>query len=54
MPATVLSKFGGEESAYWYWWLDPDAVAVLKDARANNLAVPPQPAVVVFDDVFTP
>jgi len=54
MPATVLSKFGGEESAYWYWWLDPDAVAVLKDARANNLAVPPQPAVVVFDDVFSP
>ncbi|MFO7494409.1 MAG: extracellular solute-binding protein [Desulfobacterales bacterium] len=54
MPATVLSKFGGEEGAYWYWWLDPDAVAVLKDAMAHDLAVPPQPAVVVFDDVFTP
>jgi microcin C transport system substrate-binding protein len=52
MPATVLSKFGGEQSAYWYWWLDQDAVEVLEDAVANDLGVPPQPPVVDFDDIF--
>lgn len=54
MPPTVLSKFGGEQSAYWYWWQDPDAVAVLEDAMADNLGVPPQPPAVYFDDIFKP
>jgi microcin C transport system substrate-binding protein len=43
-PTTVLDKYNGENSAYWYWWYDADAAADLKEAMKNNLALPPHPA----------
>jgi microcin C transport system substrate-binding protein len=52
MPETVLSKFGDESSAVWYWWLDPDAEAALGDAVKMKLPLPPKPAAVKFDEVF--
>lgn len=51
-PETVLSKFGDETSAYWYWWIDEDAQADLEDALQNNLPLPPKDAAVHFDDLF--
>lgn len=52
MPETVLSKFGDESSAIWYWWLDPDAEAALEDAVRMKQTLPPKPASVRFGDVF--
>ena len=51
-PETVLSKYGDETSAYWYWWIDEDSKADLDDAMQNNLPLPPQEATVRFDDYF--
>lgn len=50
-PATVLSKFGGEESAYGYWWFDPDSAADLRDAMAAGEFLPGRPPQVDFDRV---
>ena len=52
MPSTVLSKFGDERAAYWYWWHDEDSAADLADARANGDPLPAPAPVVRFDDVF--
>ncbi|MFZ2631830.1 MAG: extracellular solute-binding protein [Desulfosalsimonadaceae bacterium] len=52
MPDTVLSKYGDESSAIWYWWLDPDAEAALQDAVKMKQPLPPKPASVKFDEVF--
>ncbi len=52
LPKTVLSKYGDESSAYWYWWVDEDSVADLKDAEASKNALPAKPDAVVFDDLF--
>jgi len=52
MPPTVLSKYGGESSAYWYWWADADSAAELKDAMELGLPMPPAPATVHFDETF--
>jgi microcin C transport system substrate-binding protein len=54
MPPTVLSKYGNEASALVYWWLDPDARSLLKDAQKHHTPLPPQPAEVHFDKVFKP
>ena len=51
-PATVLSKFGDETSAYWYWWIDADSQADLQDALQDDLPLPPKEASVRFDDIF--
>ena len=51
-PETVLSKYGDETSAYWYWWIDADSQADLQDAIKDNLPLPPKEAAVRFDDVF--
>lgn len=51
-PATVLSRYGDESSALWYWWFDPDAEAMLHDALEMNTMLPPKPAAVSFDAVF--
>ena len=51
-PETVLSKFGDESSAYWYWWIDPDSQADLADAVSTGLPLPPRPPSVDFDDIF--
>jgi microcin C transport system substrate-binding protein len=52
MPDTVLSKYGDEASAMVYWWVDPDAKALLEDARKHGTPLPPHPAEVRFDEVF--
>ena len=54
MPPTVLSKYGNEASALVYWWLDPDAQALLKDARKHHTPLPPRPAEIHFDQIFRP
>lgn len=51
-PATVLSKYGDETSAYWYWWIDPDDAAELADVMDLNLPLPPRKTAVHFDAVF--
>ncbi|MEK6196385.1 MAG: ABC transporter substrate-binding protein, partial [Deltaproteobacteria bacterium] len=51
-PATVLSKFGDETSAYWYWWIDADSQADLQDALQDDLPLPPKEASVRFEDIF--
>ena len=51
-PETVLSKYGDETSAYWYWWIDADSQADLQDAIKDNLPLPPKEAAIRFDDVF--
>jgi len=52
-PDTVLSKYGDERSAYWYWWIDEDSEADLNDAIKNKAALPPKPSSVYFDEAFT-
>jgi microcin C transport system substrate-binding protein len=51
-PDTVLSKYGGENSALWYWWADPDAEAALSDAISMNLPLPPEEMNIHFDKLF--
>lgn len=53
-PETVLSKYGDENSALWYWWADPDAAAALSDARTHNLPLAPKPTKVKFNKRFAP
>ena len=52
MPPTILSKFGDERSAYWYWWYDEDSAADLEEARKNGEHLPPREAIVEFDEVY--
>ncbi len=52
VPDTVLSKYGDESSAYWYWWLDEDSVADLSDALENRLPLPQRISAIYFDDFF--
>ncbi|MCG6910934.1 MAG: extracellular solute-binding protein [Deltaproteobacteria bacterium] len=54
MPDTVLSKYGDETSAYWYWWIDEDSLADLEDAVQSGLPLPMKADAVHFDDVFNP
>jgi microcin C transport system substrate-binding protein len=51
-PPTVLSKYGGESSAYGYWWYDADAAADLRDAINAGEFLPARPPEVDFDRVF--
>jgi microcin C transport system substrate-binding protein len=51
-PETVLSKFGDERAAYWYWWIDEDSVADLEDARTNKEPLPRREPSVKFGDIF--
>ena len=53
-PNTVLSKYGDERSAYWYWWYDEDSAADLSDAMETNLPLTPKDPSVVFDEIFQP
>jgi microcin C transport system substrate-binding protein len=52
MPPAVLSKYGDESSAYWFWWLDEDSYADLNDAVKYRLILPPKKESVFFDDIF--
>jgi microcin C transport system substrate-binding protein len=51
-PPTVLPKYGDESSAYWYWWMDLDSAAVLKDALETGLPLPHREPVIHFQDHF--
>jgi microcin C transport system substrate-binding protein len=51
-PQTVLSKYGDESSAYWYWWIDPDSKADLEDSIPAGFPLPPREPSVDFDDLF--
>ena len=51
-PRTVLSKYGDERSAYWYWWVDEDSAADLEEAVNGKLHLPPGKPVVSFDEEF--
>ncbi|MBS0012595.1 MAG: ABC transporter substrate-binding protein [Desulfobacterales bacterium] len=52
-PPTVLSKYGDEMSALTYWWHDPDADALLKEAVKRELSLPPKAPAIYFDEVFS-
>ncbi|MBW2296483.1 MAG: ABC transporter substrate-binding protein [Deltaproteobacteria bacterium] len=52
-PDTVLSKYGDETSAYWYWWIDADSRADLEDAMQEGLPLSPKEAAIYFDEVFS-
>jgi microcin C transport system substrate-binding protein len=52
-PPTVLSKYGNESSAIWYWWVDEDSTAELDDAVRMKTTLPPQSPAVRFDEVFS-
>ncbi|NCD32743.1 MAG: ABC transporter substrate-binding protein [Spartobacteria bacterium] len=47
-PVNVLSKFGDESSASFYWWSDEDAEADLQYAMENDVALPQKKSEVVF------
>jgi microcin C transport system substrate-binding protein len=51
-PPTVLGKFGGEDSAYTYWWFDADGAAELEYAGQTGEVLPAPPAEVSFDRAF--
>ncbi|MFW6081103.1 MAG: extracellular solute-binding protein, partial [Desulfosalsimonas sp.] len=51
-PETVLSKYGNEMSALWYWWYDPDAEALLNDAVKRDFPLPPKEPDIYFDEVL--
>ncbi|MBU1172535.1 MAG: extracellular solute-binding protein [Proteobacteria bacterium] len=53
-PPTVLSKYGRENSAYSYWWLDLDSQADLAQAMESGTSLPPKRPAIDFDEVFTP
>jgi len=52
VPRTVLSKYGDESDAYWYWWYDPDSASDLREAMELDFALPARPPEVRFDEVF--
>lgn len=51
-PDTVLSKYGNERSAYFYWWRDEDSQADLADAMQSALPLPPKDPSIFFDEQF--
>jgi len=53
VPDTVLSKYGDERAAYWYWWYDADANADLESAMASGEPLPERTEQVVFDQVVS-
>jgi microcin C transport system substrate-binding protein len=52
MPPTVLGKYGNENAALAYWWLDPDSQDDLANAMQTNRPLPKRPDDVKFDDQF--
>ena len=48
-PSTVLSKYGNESSAYWYWWYEEDNDLDLEDAQELGEPLPEHPSDVHFD-----
>ena len=52
MPDTILSKYGDERSAYWYWWLDEDSAADLADALKTKISLLPKESLIYFNEIF--
>ncbi|MBW1836683.1 MAG: hypothetical protein JRI99_06965 [Deltaproteobacteria bacterium] len=52
MPDTILSKYGDERSAYWYWWFDEDSAADLADAVRTKISLPPKKLLIYFNEIF--
>ena len=52
MPDTILSKYGDESDAYWYWWIDEDSTADLDDAMKSRLPLPQKEPSVHFEEMF--
>ena len=48
-PPAVLGKYSRESS--YYWWLDPDLEAELKDAMSSGSPLPPQPRLIDYDQL---
>jgi microcin C transport system substrate-binding protein len=48
-PKTVLTKYGDERSAYWFWYYDEDIALELEDAMGEGLPMPARPDVVYYD-----
>lgn len=53
-PPTVLSKYGDERSAYWYWWADEDSAVALADAQNRGQSLPGVKSTITFDEAFKP
>lgn len=53
-PPTVLSKYGREDSATTYWWIDPDAKSDLEAALKTGEPLPAKQPSVDFSKVFEP
>ncbi len=51
-PPQVLSKYGDERSAFGLWWYDEDAAAELEMAMEDDLALPPRPVEVRFEEAM--
>jgi microcin C transport system substrate-binding protein len=51
-PDMVLSKYGDEQSALWYWWIDEDSLADLDDALEYKSFLPQKSPHIYFDDIF--
>ncbi len=51
-PKTVLTKYGSESSAYWFWYYDEDLAIELEDAMKDGLPMPGRPAEVHYDEVM--
>ncbi|CAN2041236.1 peptide/nickel transport system substrate-binding protein [Candidatus Magnetomoraceae bacterium gMMP-15] len=49
-PPAVLSKYGDERSAYWYWWSDQDSEADLVDAIKQEKDLAPVEFSVFFGE----
>ncbi|NMA44038.1 MAG: ABC transporter substrate-binding protein [Oligosphaeraceae bacterium] len=50
VPPTVIGKYSGESSAYW--WYEEDAEAELKEAMREKEALPQPPAEVYYDQIM--
>ena len=52
MPDSVLNMYGDEDSAYTYWWLDPDSEADLAESKQTGHRLPSKPFKIIFDELF--
>lgn len=50
-PPTLVGKYSGESTAYW--WYDQDADAELKEAMRNRLPLPQPPPEIYYDRIIS-
>jgi microcin C transport system substrate-binding protein len=51
VPPTLVGKYSGESTAYW--WYDPDADAELEEAMQKRQALPKPPAEIHYDRIIS-